>query len=401
MSYKLDRSLWGALVAAMLAAPPVLAVSDDVAVQLLERLNELESEVSSLRGENELLRDKLGGTPTRAEEEELLRKDADKASAEAGDPVDSNPSGNNAATPLTPGVRDVVEDVPEALKENALADIPPLEAVETTTSKPEETAPVAPVPAQRLATPGTGTDSKPAESNTATAPDTNAPATATSNTTAATIPTPPVSPSTTTPDVVLEKDQAQDGAAKVDPRSKDSYYYYGTAEEKAPEKKDAPASTTVAAPSDTVADKPEDTTVPTTASNTSANAANHKAKAEYNQAYQLLVSNPGAAVPLFRTFMSSYPNHELAANAQYWLAEALYAQKDYESASQEFMKVLKQYKDSPKASGAALKLGYSFYELKQWEYARRTLEDTVRFFPDSNAAKLAETRLQRMKTEGH
>ena len=128
---------------------------------------------------------------------------------------------------------------------------------------------------------------------------------------------------------------------------------------------------------------------------------NRKAKADYNQAYQLLVNKPAEAVPLFRNFLANYPQHELAANAQYWLAEALYAQKDFAGASQEFMKVLKQYKDSPKSSGAALKLGYSFYELQQWEYARRTLEDTVRFFPDTSSAKLAEVRLQKMKSEGH
>ena len=169
---------------------------------------------------------------------------------------------------------------------------------------------------------------------------------------------------------------------KVDPNSPESYYYYGTQDRNA----------TVASASAENASM--------TANRQQAIPDTHKAKAAYNQAYKLLVNDPASAVPAFRAFMTDYPQHELLANAQYWLGEALYAQKDYSGATEEFMQVLKNHKGSPKAPGAALKLGYSFYELRQWDFARRTLEDTVRFFPDTNAAKLATNRLERMTSEG-
>jgi len=63
---------------------------------------------------------------------------------------------------------------------------------------------------------------------------------------------------------------------------------------------------------------------------------------------------------------------------------------------------LKDHKGSDKAPGAALKLGYSFYELKDWEKARKTLEDVVSFFPESTETKQkAQERLDNMKAQGY
>ncbi|HPQ97180.1 MAG TPA: tol-pal system protein YbgF, partial [Thiolinea sp.] len=204
------------------------------------------------------------------------------------------------------------------------------------------------------------------------------------NTAAAALPTPELYGSNTPPaDVTVNLEQPD--PEKIDPQSPDSYYYYGTAEKQAG--KQATATTTAPAP----------TTPPSTLTSRSDPT---QAKSEYNEAYRLLVNDPAQAIPAFRAFLNKYPDHELAANAQYWLGEALYAQKDFAAASDEFMQVLKLHKDSPKAPGAALKLGYSFYELENWEFARRTLEDTIRFFPDSNSATLAGERLKMMESAG-
>lgn len=400
MCYKLDRSLLGVLVAVMLMAPPVQALNDDVAVQLLERLNDLEGEVTALRTENENLKDKLDGAPTRAEDEEQIKAEAAQAGAEDGVQLDEQAPAAEAETttePLIPGVNIIVEQATSTVD---TTDIPPLEqessmleaaesviGSETKTEDPD----TADVPAQTDFLTTGPTDAAPALLNAGAAtvtteaadlaPTEGKPAELAISTTAT---TPPVeatlAPTATTTELPA--------VPVVDQKSKDSYYYYGNSEaEKTTELKPVAAAVPSApATSTPVAVTTED---------------GRKAKADYNQAYQLLVSKPVEAAPLFRIFLENYPQHELAANAQYWLAEALYAQKNFEGASKEFMKVLKQYKNSPKSSGAALKLGYSFYELQQWEYARRTLEDTVRFFPDSSAAKLAETRLQKMKDEGH
>jgi tol-pal system protein YbgF len=407
----------------MLVAPPAQALNDDVAVQLLERLNDLEGEVSSLRTENESLKDKLDGSPTREEDEQQVAAEADQASTDANANLDEQAKTAESYTnaePQIPGVNIIVEDAATASSDSA--DIPSLEqeaSVTEATATTEATQnPATEVPAETQFLTTTTADSAPAllnagaatvatEATPATSEVTPAPVEQTSPDAATA--TPVVSAPVTAPVVSIENTattattststtatssaattttSSTEATPVVDPKSKDSYYYYGTAEaEKTTELKPAAAAVPAAS-------SPAPAAAPM-------NADGRKAKADYNQAYQLLVSKPAEAAPLFRTFLANYPQHELAANAQYWLAEALYAQKDFEGASQEFMKVLKQYKDSPKSSGAALKLGYSFYELKQWEYARRTLEDTVRFFPDSSSAKLAEARLQKMKDEGH
>lgn len=405
MCYKLDRSLLGILVAVMLIAPPVQALNDEVAVQLLERLNDLEGEVSALRTENETLKDKLDGVPTRAEDEEQVKVEAAQAGTEEGVLLDEQAAAAiTTAEPLIPGVNIIVEDatgaadatdIPPLEQEAAVPEVP--ESVVVSETKAADSATTVPTPTDFLTT--SPADATPALLNagaaTVTPENAGAVTVEAVPTEAASIET-PVSTANLTPAEPRPALAAPSTAAStetqatsaVDPKSKDSYYYYGTSEaEKTTELKPV-AAAVPSAPA---------TSTPVTVTTEDG----RKAKADYNQAYQLLVNKPAEAVPLFRSFLETYPQHELAANAQYWLAEALYAQKDFEGASKEFMKVLKQYKDSPKSSGAALKLGYSFYELQQWEYARRTLEDTMRFFPDSSSAKLAEARLQKMKEEGH
>ena len=124
-------------------------------------------------------------------------------------------------------------------------------------------------------------------------------------------------------------------------------------------------------------------------------------KAEYNQAYQLLKGNRQAGINAFTAFLSKYPTSPLAENAHYWIGEAKYAQKNYKGAIDSFVVVLNKYKSGRKAPDAAVKLGYSFFALKDWELAKRTFNDVLRYFPGSNAAKLAQARLDRMQKEGH
>jgi tol-pal system protein YbgF len=120
---------------------------------------------------------------------------------------------------------------------------------------------------------------------------------------------------------------------------------------------------------------------------------------EYNIAFANIKPKPSQAIRQFRDFLKKYPKSPLAANAQYWLGEVMYSSKNYRGAIDEFVVVLEQYSDSSKAPDAAIKLGYSFYEMKNWVYARRTLQDVVRNFPKTQAAGLAQQRLAKMKKE--
>ena len=121
----------------------------------------------------------------------------------------------------------------------------------------------------------------------------------------------------------------------------------------------------------------------------------------YQQAYARLKQNPSAAIQSFNAFIIKYPESPLAANSQYWIGEIMYSQKNYKGAVDEFVKVLQNYKKSEKAPDAAIKLGFSFYELKNWVYARRALEDVARYFPNTRAASLAKQRIDKMKADGN
>jgi tol-pal system protein YbgF len=123
-------------------------------------------------------------------------------------------------------------------------------------------------------------------------------------------------------------------------------------------------------------------------------------KTAYNQAYKKVNEKPNIAIQSFRHYMKKYPESPLAANAQYWIGEVMYSQKNYTGAVDEFVKVLQNYRKSEKAPDAAIKLGFSFYELKNWVYARRALEDVNRYFPRTKAATLARQRIAKMKTDG-
>lgn len=107
------------------------------------------------------------------------------------------------------------------------------------------------------------------------------------------------------------------------------------------------------------------------------------------------------AISQFRSFLASYPNGEYSGNAQYWIGEANYVTRRFPEAEQEFRKVLERYPGSSKSGDAGLKLGYTYYELGNWSAASKTLSEVVARFPNSTAARLADTRLQKMRQEGH
>ncbi len=122
----------------------------------------------------------------------------------------------------------------------------------------------------------------------------------------------------------------------------------------------------------------------------------------YKSAFSLMKASPTAATKAFQEYINMQPESPLAANAQYWIGEIMYSHNNYKGAVQEFIKVLQKYKYSDKAPDAAIKLGYSFYALKNWAYAKRTFEDVVKYFPENkNAVDLANRRLAKIKAAGH
>lgn len=124
-------------------------------------------------------------------------------------------------------------------------------------------------------------------------------------------------------------------------------------------------------------------------------------RAAYQVAFELLKEGRyEQAITGFRQFLADYPRSQYADNAQYWLGEAYYVTRSFQTAAQEFAKVIDLYPDSGKRQDALLKLGYVHYELKDWKRSRARLNEVVKSFPGSTAANLAEQRLRRMQREG-
>lgn len=117
----------------------------------------------------------------------------------------------------------------------------------------------------------------------------------------------------------------------------------------------------------------------------------------YNQAFDALKAGSySIAITGFKDFLTNYPNSSLADNAEYWLGEAYYVNRSFDSAGEAFRTVLKKWPDSRKAPDALLKLGYSQYELKQYPAARATLTDVTKKYAGTDVARLATERLQRI-----
>jgi tol-pal system protein YbgF len=128
-----------------------------------------------------------------------------------------------------------------------------------------------------------------------------------------------------------------------------------------------------------------------------AGAASGGEQATYDSAFNALKgAEYPKAIANFRAFLTAYPSSPLASNAQYWLGEAFYVTREYDSAIQAFRKVATDWPDSRKAPDALVKVGFTQAAQGKNAEARATLEDVTRRFPGSEAAQLATDRLKRL-----
>jgi len=121
----------------------------------------------------------------------------------------------------------------------------------------------------------------------------------------------------------------------------------------------------------------------------------------YQAAFELLKEQRyELAASAFEQFLATFPDSELADNAQYWLAESHYVTQQFDRALSEFEVVIGSFPDSRKVPDALLKIGYCNYELEHWDDARGSLTRVQTEHAETTAARLAGQRLQRMDEEG-
>jgi tol-pal system protein YbgF len=104
-----------------------------------------------------------------------------------------------------------------------------------------------------------------------------------------------------------------------------------------------------------------------------------------------------AAQAAFADFIKRYPQSGFRPTALFWLGNAQYANRDYRGAIGNFRALLTAAPDHPRAPEAVLSIANCQIELKDNAGARRTLDELVRSYPQSEAAGAAKERLARLR----
>ena len=100
------------------------------------------------------------------------------------------------------------------------------------------------------------------------------------------------------------------------------------------------------------------------------------------------ISDYAVAEQRFNEILKKAPDDKLAGNAQYWLGEVFYGQKNYQKAAVAFAKVIEKYKDGPKGPDSLLKLGMSMQNLKKNTEACQAFKSMKTEFPKAEKAVL-------------
>jgi len=99
----------------------------------------------------------------------------------------------------------------------------------------------------------------------------------------------------------------------------------------------------------------------------------------------------------FAAFVRQYPRSGYVPSARFWLGNAQYATREYKEAIGNFKQMLTEAPTHARAPEAALSIANCQIELKDTRTARKTLEDLLRAYPQSEAAVAAKERLSRLK----
>jgi tol-pal system protein YbgF len=118
-------------------------------------------------------------------------------------------------------------------------------------------------------------------------------------------------------------------------------------------------------------------------------------KSSYEDAYQsFLQEDWAAAQKKFFSFLDRYPKSKYADNAQFWIGETFYNQKNFEKAILEYEKVIQNYPKGDKMASALLKQALSFQAIGRLKEAKILLKQVIEKAPNSEQARTAKKKLE-------
>src|SRR5687767_2077773 len=109
---------------------------------------------------------------------------------------------------------------------------------------------------------------------------------------------------------------------------------------------------------------------------------------------QLTRGGNSAARAAFTDLLNRYPDSELAADAQFYIAESLAAEKKVAAADTAYASVVSKYADSPRAPTALYMSGVLAQSARRTTAAKRLYNDLIQRYPSSDEAELARERLR-------
>ena len=103
------------------------------------------------------------------------------------------------------------------------------------------------------------------------------------------------------------------------------------------------------------------------------------------------------AVAALNAFLKRYPASGYTDSVRFWLGNAQYGKRDYKDAIATFKTFIAGNADHPRAGEALLALANCQIELKDNKSARRSLEDLIKAYPNTEAAQAGKERLRALK----
>jgi tol-pal system protein YbgF len=103
------------------------------------------------------------------------------------------------------------------------------------------------------------------------------------------------------------------------------------------------------------------------------------------------------AVVMLNNFQRRFIGSAYTDSVRFWLGNALYGKRDYREAINAFRSFVSSAPDHPRAPEALLALANSQAEMKDSKAARKTIEDLMKAYPQSEAAQAGKERLASIK----
>ncbi len=105
-----------------------------------------------------------------------------------------------------------------------------------------------------------------------------------------------------------------------------------------------------------------------------------------------------ASANAFSAFQKQFPRSGYAPSVQFWLGNSLYGKRDYREAMTMFRTLIGNSPDHPNVPEAMLSVANCQLELRDTKGARRTLDELVKTYPQSEAAQAGRERIASLKS---